>query len=321
MIPAYFLSAIIYANLLMLLSIGFTFAYMTAKVPNFAHGAIAGVGIYTCLTVVRILDLSPYLSVPIAFLVCGLVSALIYRGVIQTLKKRGESLILLSIATVALEIMIFAAINIYADYLRGIVGMYARVFLFRDRDVTILEVPGVFFVSTVLTIGMVATLHLVLTKTKFGIATRAVVENADLAVTLGIDAERVSLVSWFVTGGLAGVAGSLLPLWFQSLPATGSGLMTSVFSASVVGGLSSIYGAMLGGYIIGLTEILGTIFLMDVFGLWIAPYRPLVPLIAMFIILLGATQGIAGVVEKVQANRIKRVAAGSSTFARRGTNV
>ncbi|HEY66363.1 MAG TPA: branched-chain amino acid ABC transporter permease [Caldilineae bacterium] len=300
----------------MLLSIGFTFAYLTAKVPNFAHGANAAIGIYVTFTVVKILGLNPYVALLLVFPICGTISALIYRLVIQPLKKRQAGLVSLSVATIAAEMMIFAAINIYADYMRGMAGQYSRVFLFRKQDFEFMGVPGVLLVSTALAVSIVILLHTMLTKTKFGIATRATVENDDLASTLGIDTELVSLVSWFITGGLAGIAGSLLPLWFQSTPYTGTLILISVFSASVVGGMASIYGAMVGGYLMGLTEVLGTILLMDLVGSWVAPYRPLIPLIAMFIILLRAPEGLVGLAEKIHTRQIRASISGMFTLAR-----
>ena len=318
MLPAYVSGAIIYSNLLMLLSIGFTFAYLTAKVPNFAHGGNAAIGIYVTFTLVTVLELNPYWAILLAFPICGLTSVLIYKGVIQALKRRGAGLISLSIATIAAQMMIYASVNIYADYMRGIAGQYARVFLYRNQDFKVIGLPGVLLVSTVLAVTIITLLHVMLTRTKFGIATRATVENADLAGTLGIDTELVSLVSWFVTGGLAGVAGSLLPLWFQSTPYTGALILTSVFSASVVGGMSSIYGAMVGGYVIGLAEVLGTSFLADRFGSWVLPYRSLIPLIAMFIILLGVPEGLAGIAEKINIGHIRQSVLRPSTFVGRG---
>ena len=274
LVPAYIISAIIYANLLMILSMGFTFTYLTAKVPNFAYGSTSAIGIYIAFTMVRLFNLNPYYAMPIAFIVCSLTSASVYWFVIQTLKKYGATVISLSIATIAIEVLILAFINIYADYLRGITGAYARFFLLRRYDFIIYGVPGVLIVSLLFAGSTIILLYYLLTRTKFGIAMRATVENADLASIMGVNTEFVSLVSWTLTGGLAGISGSLLPLWFQCIPETGSRLMTSVFASSVLGGMSSIYGSMVGGYIIGLTEILGTIVLMDWFGSWVSSYRP-----------------------------------------------
>jgi len=98
---------------------------------------------------------------------------------------------------------------------------------------------------------------------------------------------------------------------------TGALILMSVFSASVVGGMSSIYGAMVGGYVIGLTEVLGTSFLADRFGSWVLPYRSLIPLIAMFIILLRVPEGLAGLAERINFSQIRESALSLSTFVRR----
>jgi branched-chain amino acid transport system permease protein len=213
--------------------------------------------------------------------------------------------------------LLFASVNIHADYMRRFAGAYGGVFLLRNKDFELVGLPGVLVVSTVFAVTIITMLHLMLTKTKFGIATRATIENADLAGMLGINTELVSLVSWFLTGGIAGVAGSVLPLWFQSTSATGTDILTSIFSASVVGGMSSIYGAMVGGYVIGLTEVLGTVFLADRFGSWVLPYRSLVPLIAMFIILLRVPEGLVGIAEKINISQIRESVLSLSTFGRR----
>jgi branched-chain amino acid transport system permease protein len=68
----------------------------------------------------------------------------------------------------------------------------------------------------------------------------------------------------------------------------------SIFAASIVGGLSSIYGAMAGGLVIGLAEILGTAELASILGSWVIPYRPAIPLAAMSVTLLFAPQGLTG---------------------------
>jgi hypothetical protein len=75
---------------------------------------------------------------------------------------------------------------------------------------------------------------------------------------------------------------------------------------------------MVGGYVIGLTEVLGTSFLSDQLGSWVLSYRPLIPLIAMFIILLRVPEGLAGIAGKIDMSRIRESALSLSTFAGRG---
>ena len=80
------------------------------------------------------------------------------------------------------------------------------------------------------------TLHVMLKKTKFGIAMRAATQNSDLAETVGINVKLVYGVSWLLGGGFAGIAGALMSLWFQGDPNLGPLLIPSVFAASIAGG-------------------------------------------------------------------------------------
>ncbi|MEM1549748.1 MAG: branched-chain amino acid ABC transporter permease [Candidatus Methanomethylicia archaeon] len=304
--PALLKDAIVYANLLLMLTIGFTLTYLIAKIPNFAHGEFAGIGIYVSFTVVQIWKMNPYIAVPLAFIVSAIIGVIIYNGVLRTLKKFGGTLISLTISTLAMQIIISALINVYADYLYPIAGAYSRLFMFRHIDFEFMGQPGVLIVSSLLVFTLIIVLHLILTKTKFGISLRAVVEDSDLASVLGVNVEFACTISWALTGGLAGMAGALLPLWFQGHPYTGSMLLTSVFAASILGGISSIYGAMLGGYLIGLSEVFGTYFLAQTFGSQITAYRMLIPLIILCIVLLLAPRGLTGVIEDLQAKRISK---------------
>ena len=123
---------------------------------------------------------------------------------------------------------------------------------------------------------------------------RAATENSDLSETVGINVKMVYGVSWMLGGGLAGIAGALMSLWFQGDPNLGPLLIPSVFAASIVGGFMSIYGAIAGGVLIGLTEVLGTRFLAGEFGSWLIAYRPLIPLVFIVATLMLAPHGIAG---------------------------
>lgn len=223
--------------------------------------------------------------------------------------KYGAGPILLTISLLALQQIFLAGIQIYADYVRNVLGIYSRAFMLRVNDFRVGEFPGVLLVSTSLILVVIVTLHIVLTRTQFGIAMRATVENAPLAAVLGINVKKISIVSWVITGGLAGLAGTFLPLWFSSGPGSGGMLSTSIFAASVVGGLSSIYGAMIGGYVISLLEVWGSYLLMRQLGLWAGAYRMLIPLTLMSLILMYEPGGIVSMIDKLRARylRPKRV--------------
>jgi branched-chain amino acid transport system permease protein len=315
MFPPIIKDALVYANCVTMMSIGFTLVYMISRVPNFAQSTFAVLGVYCTFTMVRILEINPYIAMPLGFLLGAFLALVVYLGVINTLTKYGAGPILLTISLLALQQIFLAGVQIYADYVRNVLNIYSRGFMLRVNDFRVGEFPGVLLVSTVLIVIIIVSLHLVLTRTQFGIAMRATVENAPLAAVLGINVKRISIVSWVITGGLAGLAGTFLPLWFSSGPASGGTLSTSVFAASVVGGLTSIYGAIIGGYVISLLEVWGSYLLMSQLGLWAGAYRMLIPLTLMSLILMYEPGGIVSVIEKIQERylRPKKTRRGQST--------
>jgi len=315
MFPPIIKDALVYANCVTMMSIGFTLVYMISRVPNFAQSTFAVLGVYCTFTMVRILEINPYIAMPFGFVLGASLALVVYLGVVNTLTKYGAGPILLTISLLALQQIFLAGVQIYADYVRNVIGIYSRGFMLRVNDFRVGDFPGVLLVSTVLILVIIVSLHMVLTRTQFGIAMRATVENAPLAAVLGINVKRISLVSWVITGGLAGLAGTFLPLWFSSGPASGGTLSTSVFAASVVGGLSSIYGAMIGGYVISLLEVWGSYLLMRQLGLWAGAYRMLIPLTLMSLFLMYEPGGIVSMIDKFRERylRPKKTRRGQST--------
>ena len=295
MVPPIYLDAIIFSSLLTLLSIGLTLTYLTTKVPNFAHGTFAAIGAYISLTVVHLFRGNLYLNLYLPFLVCGMIALGQYCVILRPLMKRNVSIVGLMITTLAIDIFLLAVLNIYADYLTTVFKVTSRSFNLKAFDITVFGQKGILLFAPTLTWISVVTLYLLLTKTKFGISMRAAIENPNLASTMGINVDLVYNVSWFISGGLAGLSGSLLPFWFLSNPDLGTKMIASIFASSIVGGLYNIYGAIVGGYLIGLIEVLGTYFLALEFGTWVIPYRPIMPVIAVAVTLLIAPKGILGV--------------------------
>ncbi len=309
MFPPIIKDALVYANCVTMLSIGFTLVYMISRIPNFAQSTFAVLGVYCTFSMVRLLDLNPYIAMPIGFVLGAFLALIVYLGIVNTLMKYGAGPILLTISLLAIQQIFLAGVQIFADYVRNVLGRYSRGFMLRVNDFHVGELPGVLVVSSVLIVTIIVTMHLMLTRTQFGIAMRATVENAPLAAVVGINIKMVSIVSWVITGGLAGLAGTFLPLWFQSGPGSGGMLSTSIFASSVVGGLSNIYGAMLGGYVISLLEVWGSYLLMRQVGLWIGAYRMLIPLTLMSVILLFEPGGLASIIDKLRTRygRLKKV--------------
>jgi branched-chain amino acid transport system permease protein len=304
-----FTDALVYSSLLTLMTVGLTLTYLTTKVPNFAHGTLATLGIYVALVVSKLFGLNVYYGLIPSFIVGGAAAVLQYIAILKPLTKRNASITILMVATIAFELLLLSGLNIFADYLSKQFHILSTFFQLTSLDFSIIGERGVIIVSPILVVGTVISLYLLLMKTKFGIAMRATIENPSLAGTVGINTNLVYTISWFIAGGTAGLAGALLPLWFIGNTDTGSVLLISIFAAAVAGGLFNIYGAVIGGYLVGVAEIVLIRVLAlapEPFGAWVIPYRPIIPLIAMVITLLIAPSGITGIDLQKLRKRIGR---------------
>jgi len=290
-----FSDAIIFASLLALLSIGLTLTYLTTRVPNFAHASFATIGVYIALVATRVWDSTPYIAIPIAFVISGIVAVALYTFILKPLIRKGASQAIQMVATLAFDLIVIAMLNIFADYIVNTYQVTSREFTLRSYDLEFMGLPLIVIAAPITIAILAITLHIVLRKTKFGIAMRAATENSDLSGIVGINVKLIFGVAWLLGGGIAGIAGALMSLWFQGDPSLGPQLIPSVFAASIVGGFFSIYGAIAGGLLVGLTEVLGTRFLAGEFGSWLIAYRPLIPLVFIVVTLLLAPRGLAGI--------------------------
>ena len=295
MINPVFFDAAVFASLLVLLSLGLTLTYLTTKVPNFAHASFATLGVYMTLIAARVWETNPYVAVPVAFLVSGAAAVALYTFILKPLAKRGATDAIQMIATLAFDMIVIAGLNILADYITEAFRVKSREFTLRSYDLEFMDLPMIVTVAPVAVIIIGVTLYLMLKKTKFGIAVRASTENPDLSGPVGINVSAVYTIAWMIAGGLAGVAGALMALWFLGDPNLGPLLIPSVFAASIAGGFTNIFGAVVGGLLVGLAEVLGTRFLAGELGSWLIAYRPLIPLIIIAVTLLFAPRGLTGI--------------------------
>jgi branched-chain amino acid transport system permease protein len=262
------ISALVYGTLFALMAMGLTLTYLTTKVPNFAYGSFVMIGLYTAYQLSTLNHILPYFSSIPAFFIAGGVSVLMYIGVLRPLAKRGTPLVALTIATFALDAGFTGGFGIYTDYLqKTCLQCYnAKQFFKLPGDFTLFGLAGVVYVAPLALVAITVLLYALFTRTRFGIAMRASVENASLARVLGINVDRVYVVSWMLAGGFAGLAGSLYTLWLPGGTSTGSNVIVEIFASSILGGLTSIFGAVLGGLLIGGSENVVTLALANGFG-------------------------------------------------------
>jgi branched-chain amino acid transport system permease protein len=293
-LPPYVISAVVYGSLFALMSVSLTLTYITTKVPNFAQGALVTAGLYTGFALLSINKINPYESLPLSFLVGGLIAIGIYLIVLRPLSRRGAPIISLMIATLAVDIIFVGIFGIYSDYLYQVKKVYdAKLFFaLTTADFSLFGVNGVVYAAPIALALITLSLYLVLTKTRFGIAMRATVDNPNLARIVGVNTEVVYVTSWFIAGGLAAIAGVFYSFWQGGEPDIGSILLISMFAGSILGGLKSIYGAVVGGLVVGSSEIVITTLGAQYIGAWVTPYQPGIPLLVMVITLLVIPGGI-----------------------------
>lgn len=289
--------AVVYGNLLSLLSIGLSLTLLTTRVSNFAHGDFATVGIYVAYTMCVLFGANPYLFLPFSFVGGLLLGFLVYRVVFEPLRGKA-SLVTLMIVSMALDFILRYSVQIYADVLQRSLGVYTRGIVFKDVNVNFLgsTLPGLLVISSAVTWLFLLLLYLFLYKTKVGIAMRAVIENPSLSEALGINVKRVYALSWMLSASFASVAGVFLPFRITVNPDTGFSILLSIFAAVTLGGLESLLGSIIGAYIIAFSETVGVYYLSQI-GLSTA-YRPAISFITLALVLLLYPRGLAGLWNK-----------------------
>ena len=287
--------ALVYSNIIVLLSLGLTITYITTSVPNFAQGTFAIFGSYVALTLLYLFNLHPYLSLPVCLVFGGLLGVVTYLVVLKPLIGRGANVVTLMIATLAWDIFLLGFIGAYSDYLQSVTKKDTQNFVFTTLDFKVLNLEGRLLVSSLVIVLTILTLTTLLYKTKLGIALRASMENPSLAEIMGINVEYTRIFSWFLSGSLAGLAGAILPFKQQIFPSTGDVIIVTIFASSIVGGLSSLLGAVLGGYIVGLSESLLSYTFSLYFGPAILSYSKVIPLSILIATLLISPKGLVSV--------------------------
>ncbi len=293
--PSLVYKALAYSSNIALMAAGITMIYMSTETFNFAHASKVSWGMYFVYTFYNFFGGHPYIYVPVAAILTGLIGVAMYLTFNRYLLKRGAGMITLMMSTLGADLILLALLNILADYLSRVHKLYSRQIRMEIYDFTVAGIPFSTLIALIIVVTLTASIHLFLTKTKFGIAMRATIENPNLAGILGINPELVYLTSWFIGGALAGLGGALLVFIMAGYPVIGQYLIVTMFAGSIVGGLYSIYGSLLGGFLVGLSEYLGIWWLSTLFGGKMLAYRQVIPLVAMVVALLFFPQGLGGI--------------------------
>ena len=288
------MAALTYASSIILLSLGFSLTYQSTKAPNFTIGSIMAIGSYVAYTVTRVWNFPVYMGLPLSIIVGFFVSSGIYIIVIKPLMKRNRDPVLITLALIGLGEVLTGLTRIYAEWIKEVIHFWAATVLLKEYDFYIGSVPGIFFVFTAIAFLTYILWSKIYSGNSFGSAYRATVENSELIMVQGVNPDKIWLLVWGFSGGLACLAGFLSPLWFKSTPVMGSWIMTPIIAASLLGGLDTRRGFFIGGLIVGVSDIMLTVWGQERIGVWFGDYRQLISMTILVLVLRFRPQGLLG---------------------------
>ena len=239
---------IVTGPILALGAIGVSLVFSILRFAHFAHGDLMTVGAYGAFAGVVAFGISPILAIPFA-IVLAVATALVVEVTLYR-PLRASTPIILLISSFGVALILRSLVQLVAGpstevYVSGI-QLPIRIEGIRIRPDHFWIVGG--------TLAIVAGLHLFLTRTRVGKAL-----NLELARLSGISAERTVLVAWAIAASLAAVAGVFLGMDTRLQPVLGWNVLLPVFAAAIVGGIGRPYGAIAGGFLVGIAMELSTL--------------------------------------------------------------
>ncbi len=287
-----YISTIVNVSLLVILCLGFTFTYMMEKFPNFAHTSFASIGTAVTYYLVRFYGWNPYSTWPMSMLIGGLVGVALYLIIVKKIKERAFTDITLTFTFYIVSQIIVQCLAIFSYWILMSSRFQSNGFVLFNFDFRWNGIPGVGIIAPLTVIFLVVLLEGFLKYSKHGIAMKATAENEDLAMGLGVNVPMMHIASWFISGSLAALAGSIIPMWLSTSVDFGDTLLISVMAGSVLGGLASIRGAIIGGILTGVSKKAITWFLMKNVSVNMGSYEGLIPILFLFVILAIEPNGL-----------------------------
>ena len=247
-----------------IIALGYTMVYGIAKMLNFAHGDVIMIGAYISFCVTQYLNLPAWLSVLAAMFVCTLLGMTIERLAYKPLRSAPSLAVLITAIGMSYFLQNLALL-IWGSNPKSFTSIisFGPLRLFDGQ----LIISDVAIVTVLACILIMIGLTWFTGKTRMGKAMRAVSEDKGAAQLMGVNVNRTISVTFAIGSALAAIAGVLLCSAYPTLqPTTGSMPGIKAFTAAVFGGIGSIPGAMIGGLLLGVIEILGKAYVSTELG-------------------------------------------------------
>ncbi len=254
-VPQLILNSIIAGAIYSLIALGFNLIYGATKFFNLAHGVMAAIGGYAVFYFAKTLGWDLWLAVVIGILLAGLVGWALDRLVYLPLRKRKASTMVLLVASLGVFTALQAIIAI----------LFSSQFQTLSRNIggqKIYEIAGGIITQTQVVIlasaiAIMVALALLFKYTMFGKAVKAVSDDEEVSKIVGINTNKIIGYVFFIGSAIAGLGGILVGFDTGIEPTMGLSLLLKGVIASIIGGIGSIYGAVLGAFLLGFAENFG----------------------------------------------------------------
>jgi branched-chain amino acid transport system permease protein len=270
-----------------LIAVGYTMVYGVIGLINFAHGEVFMLGAFLCVSGLGF-------GLPLAVAAAGSVAACAAIGVaidaVAYRPLRGAPRLAALITAIGMSIFLQnLALVIWGSRPRPFVRQAVPEFFSRAAiDLGTVRVSWLQAVICLVSLTLMAGLHLFITRTRAGAAMRALAQNRVCARLMGVGVNRVISLTFALGSGLGAVAGILTAIHYNSMyPTMGYNAGVKAFAAAVLGGIGSVPGAMLGGVILGVAETLGA-------GYVSSAYRDGVAYTVLIAVILLRPSGLLG---------------------------
>ena len=265
---SYLCNGISLGSVYAIIALGYTMVYGIAKMLNFAHGDVIMIGAYIAFCAMQYWGFPPILSVLAAMVVCTVLCMVIERTAYKPLRQASSLAVLITAIGVSYLLQNLAQL-IWTANPKSFPSLITLgdITLYTSASGASLRLTGTTIVTVLANIIIMIALTLFTGHTKMGKAMRAVSEDRAAAELMGISVNRTIALTFAIGSALAAIAGVLLCSAYPTLqPTTGSMPGIKAFTAAVFGGIGSIPGAMLGGILLGVIEILGKAYVSTELG-------------------------------------------------------
>ena len=265
---------------------GLSLTFGVLRVLNVAHGELLMLGGYGSFWLFALWGVDPFLSLAGVAPALFLLGLLLYWGLFRYVVRAHEELRIKNSLLISFGLTLvfhILAIRLWTADERSVTTAYSGAGI----KIAGLTVPLIRLSSLVLAFGLLAGLHLFLSRARWGRAIRATAEDWEAAALMGIPVERAYLLAFAMGSGLAGVAGGLVSVAYSVSPSIGLEWTLKALIVIVLSGLGSLFGSFAGGLILGLAEA-GSVVLLG------GAYREAVGLGLFLFILLVRPQGLFG---------------------------